>query len=278
MAYSAIPTRDTDDTNSFADINQLQDNIDYLYDRTPVQENHFIYGLEISNDTDADHDIQVAVGSAIDSTFALKLELSSAITKQIDAAWAVGDDQGGLDTGSVAADTWYYIWIIYRSDTQVTDVLFSTSATSPTMPANYDYKRRIRGAVLTNGSANILGFYQKDDHFWFKARIQDVSNTSPGTSRNLAVMSVPPNMVGIFTSNINDSGTTYILIGCPSETDVAPTTVLNDIYVDPSSYKVNIHKNILTNASSQIYYRSNNASIVYQFVIYTLGFIDPAQS
>ena len=113
------------------------------------------------NDTDTAHDIAIAVGSCIDSTFAFKLELSSVLTKQIDAAWSVGDDAGGLDTGAVANSTWYYIWLIKKDSDSSIDALFSTSATSPTMPAGYTYKRRIRGAVLTDGSANILGFEQK---------------------------------------------------------------------------------------------------------------------
>ena len=38
----------------------------------------------------------------------------------------------GLDTGSEAASTWYYIWVIYNGTTVAG--LLSTSATAPTMP------------------------------------------------------------------------------------------------------------------------------------------------
>ena len=108
---------------------------------------NYITGLTLSNNaTDATNDIDIAIGSARDSTNAADIVLASALVKRLDAAWAVGTNQGGLDTGSIANGT-YHVWLIQRSDTGVEDVLFSTSATAPTMPANYDYKRRI-GSIL----------------------------------------------------------------------------------------------------------------------------------
>src|SRR5262245_6894860 len=51
-----------------------------------------------------------------------------------------------LDTGTIAIDTWYYIWAISNGTTDGT--LASTSATAPTMPGGYSFKARI-GAVRT---------------------------------------------------------------------------------------------------------------------------------
>jgi hypothetical protein len=114
----------------------------------------------------ADHDITISAGGAMSSDNAYWLDLSSAITKRIDAAWAVGTNQGGLDgsesvAGTPDASTWYYIWLIARSDTGVVDALFSESSSSPTMPTNYDFKRLI-GAVRTDGSANIVAFVARE--------------------------------------------------------------------------------------------------------------------
>lgn len=101
-----------------------------------------IAGLTYSNAADATNDFTILSGSCRDSTNTEDMILSASITKRIDAAWVVGDNQGGLDTGAVA-NTTYHIWLIKRTDTDVVDVLFSTSATAPTMPTNYDKKRRI---------------------------------------------------------------------------------------------------------------------------------------
>ncbi len=65
--------------------------------------------------------------------------------------------ENGLDTGSLANSTWYYLYII--SDTTTTAGLMSTSATSPTMPSGYSFKYRV-GAVMTNGSALFMRIKQ----------------------------------------------------------------------------------------------------------------------
>lgn len=123
------------------------------------------HGLKLSNSSgDSDHDIDIATGLATADDDSAVIQLSSALTKRIDAAWAVGTGNGGLDTGSVTTETWYHVWLIRRSDTGVVDALFSTSSTAPTMPTNYDEKAHI-GAVYTDASSNILPFYQMGD--WF---------------------------------------------------------------------------------------------------------------
>lgn len=65
---------------------------------------------------------------------------------------------GGLDTGSEAADTWYFVWIIDGSAVAVAG-LFSISDTAPTLPGGYTVKRRI-GVVRNNGGSDIIDFIQ----------------------------------------------------------------------------------------------------------------------
>ena len=58
----------------------------------------------------------------------------------------------GLDTGTIAASTWYSVWAIAKADgTQ--GGLLSLSATAPTMPSGYTYKARI-GWIRTDGTGN----------------------------------------------------------------------------------------------------------------------------
>lgn len=59
----------------------------------------------------------------------------------------------GLDTGSLAADTWYSVWVIYNSNTSTTAGLISLSTTAPTMPAGYTFKARI-GWIRTESGVN----------------------------------------------------------------------------------------------------------------------------
>lgn len=66
----------------------------------------------------------------------------------------------GLDTGTLAANTWYAVWVIYNGTTAAG--LISTSSTAPTMPAGYTHRARV-GWIRTDGSANRLplGFTQR---------------------------------------------------------------------------------------------------------------------
>lgn len=153
-------------------------------------------GLELSNNaTDSDHDLDVAAGSCIDATKAEMITLASAITKRIDAVWAVGTNQGGLDTGTVSGNKLYAVWLIKRSDTGVVDVLFSLSFTAPTMPADYDYKRRI-GAVRSDGFANIYQFTQSGHQIALHAEgvgvPEEVNDSSNGTSLESSGAVGPP--------------------------------------------------------------------------------------
>lgn len=124
----------------------------------------YLYGLTLANNaSDATNDIDISTGvAAADTSPYYLMQLTSALTKRLDAAWAVGTGNGGLDTGSIA-NTTYHVWLIQRSDTGVVDALFSASATSPTMPTNYDRKRRI-GAIIRDTGAIVL-FSQNGDVF-----------------------------------------------------------------------------------------------------------------
>jgi hypothetical protein len=59
----------------------------------------------------------------------------------------------GLDSGTVAANTWYSIWLIYNPTTLATAGLMSTSATAPTLPSGYTFKARV-GWIRTSGTAS----------------------------------------------------------------------------------------------------------------------------
>jgi hypothetical protein len=152
-----------------------------------------IFGLTLSNNgSDATNDIDIAVGEcASTETSPVLMVLASALTKRLDAAWAVGTNQGGLDTGSIA-NTTYHVWLIQRSDTGVVDALFSTSATSPTMPSGYDRKRRIGSIVRV--SAAIRLFRQVEDQFIYTTEVTDRSSAS-SLAYGAFTVSVPSGIV-----------------------------------------------------------------------------------
>ncbi|TQV80313.1 hypothetical protein [Denitrobaculum tricleocarpae] len=115
----------------------------------------YLAGFAASPDAgDPANDVTIGPGSARDDNNSVNMILDTDLVKRIDAAWAVGSGGGGLDTGSATADTVYHLWLIQRTDTGNVDCLFSLSSTNPTMPTNYDKKRRI-GTVSYDGSSNL---------------------------------------------------------------------------------------------------------------------------
>jgi hypothetical protein len=57
----------------------------------------------------------------------------------------------GLDTGALAANSWYSVWVIWNGVT--TAGLLSLSATAPALPAGYTHKARV-GWIKTDGTGN----------------------------------------------------------------------------------------------------------------------------
>jgi hypothetical protein len=210
-------------------------------------------GLTISNNgTDANNDIDIAIGGCIDSTGVEIMQIGTSITKRLDASWVVGTNQGGLDTGSKANSTWYYIYVIKRIDTNVTDVLFSASATSPTMPANYSYYRKI-GAIVTDGSGNIRGiYYHQKNEYKYKQPISDRAKSAPSNAnRNLYTVTIPPNETGIFAVYFESGSDAFGWIDSANRTDAAASSTNHNLCMSNSTQYTGIRE-IQSNGSSQI--------------------------
>jgi hypothetical protein len=233
-------------------------------------------GYEISNNsTDSNHDIDIAPGFALSDVDDTPINLFTTMTKQLDALFAEGTNQGGLDTGTIGVSTWYYIYAIYNTSTKITDILFSASATDPIMPSNYTHKRRIRGAIYTDGAANILGFYQEDNVFKFLDSHHDLSTTAIGsTSRLTLAVTTPPEMTAIIQCTIEHNLAAYMIVNEVRQTDVTPSAGKYDLSTNTTNAQSFLRKLLYTDSSSQIAYRGTDANI--NFHVHTLGFIDPA--
>lgn len=240
----------------------LKDADGFEINLTPKFPPGHLHGLTLSNNgTDPTNDIDIAVGSARDVDDTDDMILASALTKRLDAAWAVGTNQGGLDTGSIA-NTTYFVWLIKRDDTRVVDVLFSTSATNPTMPSNYQRKRRI-GAIVRTGGA-ILLFVQDGDHFGLKTPVLDIAATAPGTSAVLRTLASLPSGIRVRadmrvgytdTSGTGAGNPAGMNFQDPSATDFAPSAALCDVLLYPGGANLAnllVPHAVYTNTSAQI--------------------------
>lgn len=240
------------------------------------------------NASDSSHDIDISAGEAADDGNAALMVLDSTLVKQIDASWAQGTNQGGLDgTESVAgtpdAATWYYLWLIRNPATNTVDGLFSESASSPTMPSGYTQKRRL-GAVLTNGSATITSFLAMEVaagavRFLWTTPVNDVSTAAQGASDVTRTLTVPTGIGDLVTLLSvlawNTGGSLhYILLRHPSLDSVATSSsnftvaTRNQAAYDTGDQRVEME----CDTNGQIVSRGSAAST--NLVINTHGWVD----
>lgn len=240
----------------------------------------YLYGLTLSNNvTDATNDIDIAAGEASDSTGLLVMALASGITKRLDAAWAVGSGNGGLDTGSIA-NTTYHIHLIMRPDTGVVDVLFSASATAPTMPTNYTYRRRI-GSIV-RASAAIKSFYQVGDNFNWGVTVQDVNATNPGTSAVTRTLTLPTGIVVEAIVNFDAHAESTNFYGLFTALAVADTTPSASAFTfnaaatgaGITALEQSGQARVLTNTSAQIRTRNSESGASDSLTLITMGWVD----
>ena len=236
----------------------------------------YLAGLTLST-AGSSATMSIAAGMAVNSTNAQSMSLTSAISKTT-SAWAVGTAAGGLDTGAIANSTWYYFYLIRRPDTGVVDVVFSTSSSAPTLPANYTQYRYI-GAGLTNGSAQWTSFTQFGDDFYWSTPVLDFSGTG-ATSRQTLTCSIPRGrkMRGIFNI-LNDgggAGSQNVYLSDLSNADLAPSNTVSPLttiaWFGAASVIVAGQAQVYTNTSAQIGWRSNSSSAPFR--VATIGWVD----
>ena len=244
---------------------------------------NYLAGLQISHAADTDHDLTVAVGECRDETNTYDLHLAAAMTKRVDAAWAVGSGSGGLDTGSVAL-AWYHVFLIMKDSDGSIDVLFSTQPITPTMPAGYTYRRRI-GSRRTNASANWVQTVQYGDKVIYLTPIEDVVALAFGPGSALLTISSPAGIVceAIFNIYVNftapgpASPAQYaITFNACTPGAVTGTISIIQMYTYPIVTGVTVgfgggKSRVSTNTSSQVYFTSN---LLFSAWCTTLGYYD----
>lgn len=221
--------------------------------------------------------LTIALGIACSDDVTTMMSLGSTYTKTF-AAWAVGTAAGGLDTGAIAANTWYHVFEIQRTDTNVVDVLISLSATAPTFPANYTKKRRI-GSIKTDATPNIIAFIQDGDTFQWLTLAQDIASVNPGTAAVTCTMSTPlgVRVEGVFQISALASATLIdISISDLSVTDEGPGVVgaTASLEIITATQAVVANQRVFTNTSSQIRSRSGTTGADLTFYISTRGWVD----
>ena len=110
----------------------------------------YVSGFRIRKDSGSPNDtIIVSAGSAYDSTKTVVLAISNSISKQ---------------NSNQAANATYYVYVIGNSTGSSTDILISTSSTTPALPSGYTLFRRI-GYYTTDGNKHIKYIYDSSGNY-----------------------------------------------------------------------------------------------------------------
>lgn len=232
-------------------------------------------GLALSNDGTSPQtviDTSAGVATSDDATTMMKL---ASFTKST-AAWSVGSGNGCLDAGSLAASTWYHLFVIERTDTGVVDELCSTSATAPTLPTSYTKKRRI-GSFKTDGTSHILGFRQtgtgnRRDYYW-NNNVGDIGSAAltAGATQLMTIGSIPTGIrVGVYGVALLAGPAANNFIGIVSPDDsTGPAAIIKAVAGQNAAAQVVTR----SNASQQINVAaSNNAGMTFSWN--TIGWYD----
>lgn len=115
---------------------------------------------------------------------------------------------GGLDTGSEAANTIYYIWIIRKSSDGTVSGIFSTASAigSITFPSGYDQAALV-SVVGNNNSSDFIAFHQTGRRYNFDTAATLASGASAGYPAWVSVDLTPSNMstvAGFVPSALSD--------------------------------------------------------------------------
>lgn len=142
-----------------------------------------------NNTLDVNNDIDFTAGNFTFSDNSSQAVVS-AMTKRLDASWAAGTNQGGLDTGTKANSTWYYCYAIHNPTSSISDMIFSASPTTPTLPSGYTKRSKALFAFRTNSIGNIAnGKWFSDRSFYYNSDFVEEQNIN--STGSLVLTGVP---------------------------------------------------------------------------------------
>jgi hypothetical protein len=254
----------------------------------PMPRGH-LQGLTISRE--AINDVNIAYGECRGGTAKsganfnlcnMIISAAGGITKQLDAAWAAGDDAGGYaGAGAIATDTWYHVFVIedgagtvdagFDDDIDCTNLLAASS---------YTNFRRI-GSILTTAADadDMLPFTQIGDEFVWTT-LMDAGATTPTSADHTALaLDVPPdvNILAVFnmdyTDNTVPNASISVYSGVGDQTGGGPDTGYISLRIGQQTGDNAAGQfRLLTDTSSQIGYHASTT--LENFSVGTLGWVD----
>lgn len=254
-----------------------------------ASKSYFPYLIRRSDTGVVDAVLSLAPDSA--TTFTMTLASPGVVTQtdhglQANAQWTP-TTTGALPTGLTAGTT-YYVKTVSDVNTFTVSATqggaaintsgsqsgVHTGTSSPTLPANYDQKRRI-GALKTDGSAQLISFTQNGDEFLWSTPVNDIAGIATVASAVSKTVTVP---TGVQVNALIDillayaSAVTWFYLSSLDQTDVAASATNFTLVVNSTGTLTTTSKSVRTNRSAQVRTRSDTTGGTYYFIV--TGWID----
>ena len=177
---------------------------------------------------------------------------TSALTKQFDATFALGDDAGGMVSGeSLPTDGLVYMFAISTADGTLTDIIGTTTRDGSTISGdsvvstNSLTKKQYIGAFYTDASNNILAgqYFVNKSGYRFQYKGYIFVDNSSSISRKAINMRVPPNAKVDFLAQSGGNSSTICF---------TLYTNLNDFNINPQNNYCSQGTNINFGGYSQL--------------------------
>lgn len=207
----------------------------------------------------------------------------AALTKRLDANWAVGTGNGMRYSGAGIANGWYYIYAVWKIQGANADYYADPSASEATAlghlqaetgGASYAYIQRV--AAINRAGGSIRQFHQYDDRFMWDTPVPDVSAVSIGLSASNHAVTIPPIPVRLIANTrvAYTGGFSTAYVSSPDQVDVAASST--DAYTagtDNIASGSNAYTPIeIDTSNGQIRARATIAST--SFYVNTRGYVD----
>ena len=175
----------------------------------------------------------------------------------------------GLDTGSEASSTWYYLWVIYNGTTVAGLISTDSAIGDISFPSGYTYAGLV-GAFYNDSGDDILDFRQKGHRSIFDVMVQDY-NGNLTTSNDTYGLTAPPNTIAflVFSHGGGSSGN-YSLAQPTWQSDGVPAATNFNAFSTSGDNTVS-HIEIEVDGSSEIKARTSSVVSVKRFQ--TAGFL-----
>jgi hypothetical protein len=168
-----------------------------------------------NNGTDPDHDIDFGAG-VIQFDDGSGQAVTSALTKQFDANFALGNNAGGLVDGvSLAANSSFYMFGVSTPSGSVTDFVLDNNASGSNIAAdgviiaNGLTKKKYLGGFRTDSSSNIRNgnytFFKGGYRFIYSTKIAAFNGAAPAANTDLSV-DCPANTFALLDGTLAHTG------------------------------------------------------------------------